>query len=123
MFNLHNYRTRKGLTLNQIASELQKNYDGVDASLISKVENPSKYAVMLIPAAQLDLIDAFAFETIQDEPIIRRQENRVLKARVQCRMTEAKKERLLSVFQQEGFSDVQSGMNHIINLYLKSKEN
>ena len=123
MFNLHNYRTRKGLTLNQIASELQKNYDGVDASLISKVENPSKYAVMLIPAAQLDLIDAFAFETIQDEPIIRRQENRVLKARVQCRMTEAKKERLLSVFQQEGFYDVQSGMNHIINLYLKSKEN
>lgn len=123
MFNLNNYRTRKGLTLNQIAEELRKNYDGVDASLISKVENPSKYAVMLIPAAQLDLIDAFAFESMQDEPIIRRQENRVLKARVQCRMTEAKKERLLSVFQQEGFADVQSGMNHIINLYLKSKEN
>lgn len=123
MFNLHNYRTRKNLTLNQIAEELRKNYDGVDASLISKVENPSKYAVMLIPAAQLDLIDAFAFESVKDEPIIRRQDNRVLKARVQCRMTEAKKERLLSVFQQEGFADVQSGMNHIINLYLKSKEN
>lgn len=121
MFNLQNYRNRRGLTLNQIAAELRKNYNGVDASLISKVENPAKYAVMLIPAAQLDLIDAFAGEDMPDVPV-KRPDNRVLKARVQCRMTAAKKERLLSVFQKEGFPDVQTGLNHIINLYLYKKE-
>lgn len=118
MLDVKAFRESRGVTAKQCADAVREQYHGYDKHLHSKVEHPEKYGIRLVLGAEQALEDAFTGTF----PEPRKKDNRRLKARISCRMTETKFERLQRAFRQDGYSTMQEGISYIINLYLEGKK-
>lgn len=117
MLDVKAFRESRGATAKQCADVVREQYPGYDKHLHSKVEHPEKYGIRLVLGAEQALEDAFA--ATFPEP--RKRDNRRLKARISCRMTETKFERLQRAFRQDGYATMQEGVSHLIDRFLEDK--
>lgn len=118
MLDVKAFREARGVTAKQCADVVREQYPGYDKHLHSKVEHPDRYGIRLVLSAEQALEDAFAATT--QKP--RKKDNRRLKAKIQCRMSESKFERLQRAFRRDGYATMQEGISYIINLYLEGKK-
>ena len=82
------------------------------------MEHPDRYGIRLVLGAEQALEDAFS--TTLPEP--RKRDNRRLRAKIQCRMTESKFERLQRAFRHDGYATMQEGVTHLIDKFLEDKK-
>lgn len=118
MLDVKAFRESRGVTAKQCADVVREQYPGYDKHLHSKVEHPDRYGIRLVLGAEQALEDAFSMTL----PEPRKRDNRRLKAKIQCRMTETKFERLQRAFRKDGYATMQEGISYIINLYLEGKK-
>lgn len=117
MLDVKAFRESRGVTAKQCADAVREQYPGYDKHLHSKVEHPEKYGIRLVLGAEQALEDAFTVTF----PEPRKKDNRRLKARISCRMTETKFERLQRAFRQDGYATMQEGVSHLIDRFLEDK--
>ncbi len=118
MLDVKAFREARGVTAKQCADVVREQYPGYDKHLHSKVEHPDRYGIRLVLSAEQALEDAFS--ATSPEP--RKRDNRRLKAKIQCRMTESKFERLQRAFRHDGYATMQEGISHLIDKFLEDKK-
>lgn len=118
MLDVKAFREARGVTAKQCADVVREQYPGYDKHLHSKVEHPDRYGIRLVLGAEQALEDAFS--TTLPEP--RKRDNRRLRAKIQCRMTESKFERLQRAFRHDGYATMQEGVTHLIDKFLEDKK-
>ena len=98
---------------------VKTSYPKYDKYLHSKTKRPDEYGICLVNEAK-ELIKSVYGEKPQ-EP--RRADKHRLQHKAQCRMTKSKFRRLQLCFKKDGYNTMQSGMDFIINEYLKERIN
>lgn len=119
---LRQWREKRKVLAMDVAVELKKVFPGMDASLICKAEQPERYGVQLTQAAEWLVQDAFHIPASEQVFDRRPTDRHRLKESVFCRLASGQKDALTSAFKADGWESVNEGLNHLINQYLKSKE-
>ena len=118
MLDVRQFRESRGITSKDMVEVAREQFPKYDKYLHSKVERPNDYGIRPVLALESAWESAFASTT----PQCRRKDNRRLKARIQCRMTEREYEALQRRFKAQGFDTMQDGVKYIIGRYLEESK-
>lgn len=116
------FREKKGISVRTMAEAMKPVFPGMDAPLLAKTENPDRYGVQLTREAEWLIRDSFQELPCREVSVARQPDGHRLKERVSCRVATGSKQILIERFRQDGFKDVNEGLNHLINQYLFGKE-
>lgn len=119
MLDVKQFRESRGITSKEMVEVAREQYPKYDKYLQSKLEKPHEYGIRPLLALESAWEAAFTSTT----PNCIKRDNRKLKARIQCRMTEREFEQLRRKFRLNGFDTMQDGLKHIINKYLEESKN
>ncbi len=92
-------------------------FDGVTNQTLSIARKPEKYALCLIPRAKKLMQLAFPNDPIVPEDS-RPADNKPSDPTVRCKLPEHRKAELAEALREDGYSDMQSGLSYIIDIYL-----
>ena len=115
MLDVRQFRESRGISAKEMVEVAREEYPGYDKYLHSKVERPEEYGIR--PVLGLESAWEAAFTGTAQKA--RRRDNRRLKARIQCRMTQTEFERLQHRFRAQGFDTMQAGVKYLITTYLE----
>lgn len=113
--DIRKFEEEHGLKPKDIINVARDIYPKYDKVIHCHVKNPEQYGVRWVDDLERAVIEAFASTT----PQCRRKDNRRLKARIQCGMTEREYEQLQRRFKAQGFDTMQDGIKYIIGRYLE----
>lgn len=88
-----------------------------DKHLHSKIKRPDLYGIRLTEAAEQAVQDAFG------PPRDTSKDYHKLKAKIQCRLTDAEIDRLQSALKADGFVTMQDCLSHLVRSYIERIEN
>lgn len=109
---LREIRVRNDLSADVIVGIVQAMYPKYDNTLQSKCEHSDEYGVTLMPKAMAALIERFG--SIPKTKI----ENRTLKNRVYCRLSDEDYEKLVRQSKADGFTTMQGCLTTLIRNYI-----
>jgi hypothetical protein len=91
-------------------------YTGATKQTLSIARNPKKYALCLYPPADRLLNIAFPNEPLMPDEL--RAVRPAQDPTVRCKLPESRKQELLQALREDGYSEIQTGLAFIINMYL-----
>lgn len=118
MIDVKAFREERGITARDMIDVARESYPKYDKYLHSKVERPDEYGVRPVLALESAWECAFASTAKK----CHKRDNRRLKARIQCRMTQTEFERLQHAFRRDGYTTMQEGMSNLIKQYINKGE-
>lgn len=118
MLDVRQFRESRGISAKEMVEVAREEYPGYDKYLHSKVERPEEYGIR--PVLGLESAWEAAFTGTAQKA--RRRDNRRLKARIQCRMTQTEFDRLQHAFRRDGYTTMQEGMSNLIKQYINKGE-
>lgn len=118
MLDVRQFKESRGITSKEMVEVAREQFPKYDKYLHSKVERPNDYGIRPVLALESAWESAFA-STV---PQCRKKDNRRLKARIQCRMTNTELERLQHALSADGYDTIQAGLTAIIKKYLEDRK-
>lgn len=119
MLDVKQFRESRGITSKDMVDVAREQYPKYDKHLQSKLERPHEYGIRPLLALESAWEAAFSTTT----PTCTKRDNRKLKARIQCRLTEREYAQLQRKFRVNGFDTMQDGIKYIIGKYLEETQN